>query len=156
MPVRKQIEYKINENGCHICISHKARTGGPVNYIPYWNPIFKKYTLLHRFVYEQKYGKIPKGKVVRHKCDNSLCINPEHLELGTRADNVQDRIIRNRSAIGEKHGRSKLTEQEVEEIFLNNKLSYTKLAERYNISRIQIYKIKNRITWKHITNKLIF
>ncbi|MGL5580208.1 MAG: HNH endonuclease [Cetobacterium sp.] len=51
----------------------------------------------HRYFYEQIHGKIPEGLVVRHTCDNRLCLNPEHLILGTQLDNVQDRVERSRS-----------------------------------------------------------
>jgi hypothetical protein len=51
---------------------------------------------LHRIVYTLTKGQIPEGQVVRHKCDNSLCINPVHLELGTQYDNCQDAKQRGR------------------------------------------------------------
>lgn len=56
----------------------------------------------HRYVFEQVNGEIPEGMVVRHKCDNRRCINPEHLELGTQYDNVQDTVNRGRTAKGQK------------------------------------------------------
>lgn len=51
----------------------------------------------HRYVYEQTKGKIPEGMVVRHKCDNILCLNPEHLDIGTPMDNMRDRVERGRT-----------------------------------------------------------
>ncbi|WP_116364397.1 HNH endonuclease signature motif containing protein [Parahaliea mediterranea] len=50
----------------------------------------------HRVVYELEHGPIPDGFVVRHKCDNRKCINPDHLELGTHRDNANDCINRGR------------------------------------------------------------
>ncbi|WPJ56087.1 hypothetical protein RCIP0109_00026 [Klebsiella phage RCIP0109] len=47
-----------------------------------------------RLIWELRNGPIDKGLVVRHKCDNRKCCKPEHLELGTRADNMNDRFIR--------------------------------------------------------------
>ncbi len=44
----------------------------------------------HRIAYEQSYGEIPAGLIVRHRCDNPRCVRPDHLELGTTKDNVRD------------------------------------------------------------------
>lgn len=44
----------------------------------------------HRVSYEKHNGEIPKGMVIRHMCDNPECTNPEHLEIGTQTDNMQD------------------------------------------------------------------
>ena len=50
----------------------------------------------HRFAWSEANGEIPSGQVVRHKCDNPPCCNPNHLVLGTQADNVADMHERNR------------------------------------------------------------
>lgn len=51
---------------------------------------------VHRLMFERYYGPIPDGMVIRHKCDNPPCSNPDHLELGTQNDNVQDMKDRGR------------------------------------------------------------
>lgn len=56
-----------------------------------------KYYGAHRIAYEIYKGEIPPTFVVRHRCDNPLCVNPQHLELGTRKDNVDDMYIRGRA-----------------------------------------------------------
>ena len=54
-------------------------------------------TSVHRASYEAYREQIPSGMVCRHRCDNSLCVNPHHLEIGTQADNVADMFARGRS-----------------------------------------------------------
>lgn len=47
----------------------------------------------HRISYTLAHGPIPPGKVIRHKCDIKLCVNPNHLISGTIADNIRDRVV---------------------------------------------------------------
>ncbi len=68
---------------------------------------------VHRLAYAYHTGIDPLAKVVRHKCDNTLCINPEHLQTGTNDQNMADMKKRGRSTYGEKSYHAKLTEQEV-------------------------------------------
>lgn len=51
---------------------------------------------VHRLMFERYFGPIPDGMIVRHKCDNPPCSNPDHLELGTMAENSRDMIDRGR------------------------------------------------------------
>lgn len=59
----------------------------------------------HRLSWEIHYGKIPISLCVLHRCDNSICVNPKHLFLGTHRENAIDRTRKGRSAVGKKHGR---------------------------------------------------
>lgn len=102
--------------------------------------------LAHRLAYETWVGPIPKGHVVRHKCDNPPCINPEHLETGTVADNVTDRVARgrNNSLRGEDHPGAKLTDEQVCEIrarYVPWVVSQQYLATEYGVSREHIRDI---------------
>ena len=55
----------------------------------------------HRVAYELQYGPITDDQHVRHKCDNRICVNWEHLELGTREDNMQDMVKRGRGPVSQ-------------------------------------------------------
>lgn len=50
----------------------------------------------HRIAYRIEFGPFDPVETVRHKCDNTVCVNPWHLELGSHADNMRDMLERNR------------------------------------------------------------
>ena len=58
----------------------------------------KHYLYAHQFSYIITYGSITEGECVRHTCDNPSCVRPEHLILGSQAENMQDKIARGRLA----------------------------------------------------------
>jgi len=106
--------------------------------------------LSHRKAYELANGDIPEGLCVRHKCDNRPCCNPAHLEVGTWADNVNDKVSRGRHRRGENAGTAKLTAANVEEIrrsFRNGTSRYD-LAYRFDVSHTQICNIINGKRWR--------
>lgn len=90
-----------------------------------------------------------KGQVVRHKCDNRSCINPDHLELGTKQDNSSDMVSRGRQQHGQDHYHAKLTDDDVRWIRTGGESAQV-LADRYGVTREAIYSVRNRVTWKHI------
>lgn len=57
----------------------------------------------HRMAYTLAYGPIPEGLLIRHTCDNPPCVNPNHLLVGTDADNVRDMMERGRHASAAKY-----------------------------------------------------
>ena len=110
----------------------------------------RSFIFSHRFCYTVFHGPIAANLVVRHKCDNRRCVNPTHLETGTSQDNVRDRVIRGRSAVGSKNGRAKLTEEQVLEIIRSDE-SHAALARRYSIDPNVIAKIRRGRIWRHVT-----
>jgi hypothetical protein len=111
----------------------------------------RKTMLAHRAYYEAFVGEIPNGLLLRHTCDNRLCVNPNHLAPGTHLENMAD--YRARGVSGPKrasrNGNSKLTEADVAEI-RSSDLSVTELAEAYGTDRTNIWCVKSGKTWKHL------
>jgi hypothetical protein len=56
----------------------------------------QKMLYAHRVSWEMANGPIPDGLCVLHHCDNPPCVNPDHLFLGTQADNMRDKVRKNR------------------------------------------------------------
>lgn len=105
---------------------------------------------VHRAAYEAWVGPIPEGQVVRHKCDNPPCINPDHLEVGTHSDNAKDREQRGR---GTRSGHAKLTEQDVLDIrteYGYGVLTQQMLADVYGVKHSTISDITRGKTWTHV------
>lgn len=92
----------------------------------------------HRYAYERAFGAIPKGKIICHKCNNKLCVNPQHLYVGTSKDNYKD--LRKS---GWKPKLHKLTEQEKVTI-LNSTESHTALGRKFGVSYQAIRSLRNR------------
>jgi len=105
-----------------------------------------KLILAHRFSYLLNGDVIPKGHVLRHKCRNRKCVNPQHLESGTQAENNRDQIRDGTSARGTKHHKNKLTETQVREIRLSNK-SQKEIAKEYGVAKETISSILNKRSW---------
>lgn len=50
----------------------------------------------HRAAWKLRLGRIPTGKILRHRCDNPICVNLEHLKPGTQLENAKDAVERGR------------------------------------------------------------
>lgn len=97
----------------------------------------------HRASYELAYGPIPDGAIVMHRCDNRLCLNPHHLEIGTQRDNVQDMIRKGRSG----KPNTRLTDMEVLKIRERRNAGETlqSIAADYGISFGHVWKLANNL-----------
>lgn len=73
--------------------------------------------LVHRVAYELFVGPIPDGQWVLHRCDNPPCVRPDHLFLGTPSDNTRDKVAKNRGGVGQIHGRTHLSDDDVRLIY---------------------------------------
>jgi len=109
----------------------------------------------HVVAFQVAYGPLPKGLIVRHKCDNPPCCNPEHLESGTYADNARDREVRGRAnrPKGINHPHAKLNEIDVRAIrtrYASTKITYEALSREYGVTSGNIGCILRRESWAHI------
>jgi hypothetical protein len=108
---------------------------------------------VHRISYVIFVGPIPDGLNVLHKCDNTICFNPEHLFTGTQKDNVIDMHNKNRNAnlTGENGPNAKLTWKQAREIrkeYAEIRISMDELANRYGIGYSTVWFILHNISWK--------
>lgn len=103
----------------------------------------------HRISYELFVGDIPEGTFVCHKCDNRPCCNPDHLFLGSSADNSRDMVKKGRQSFGVRRPKSKLNDELVREI-RSSPLSQGKLAKIYGVNPSIISMVVRRKTWRHV------
>lgn len=108
-----------------------------------------KTALAHRVAYQLTRGPVPEGLLVRHHCDNRICCNPAHLELGTIADNNRDAVERGRTARGEKNGRAKLSAEQVREIRRLRSRENKKIVELANLYKMHPRSISNVVNEKY-------
>ena len=109
-----------------------------------------------RVAYMLSHGVYPGDKHVLHSCDNSKCVNPDHLFLGTHLENMQDMVNKGRSCKGRK-GRSgvknnnvKLTPENVllmRSIYKSGECTQMELAEMFGIGQSQVSRIIRGEHW---------
>ena len=137
----------VTESGCWLwtdCLSHgyaaMSHMNMPVNVI--------------RHSYSHYNGEIPEGHVIRHKCNVTSCVNPEHLETGTVQDNSNDMIKAGTSTYGEKNPQAKLNETEVLSIkrLIAKGLKYKDIAERFGVTVGTICNIKTGLSWGYLND----
>ena len=105
-----------------------------------------KHELAHRVSYRLFNGQLDTRDVM-HKCDVPNCVNPEHLALGTRLENMQDAKRKGRMRVGERHGRSKLTDEQVELIRKSSKLQ-REIAVEFGITQSHVSCLKSGKKWQ--------
>lgn len=114
-----------------------------------YGKVGKSLRIASRISWEIHFGPIPDNLCVLHKCDVPICVNPDHLFLGTKADNSADMINKGRQKKGVLLPQSKLTDEIVREI-RSSKETQQALAKKYGVSQTTISMAKRRIRWTHI------
>ena len=103
----------------------------------------------HRIAWELTNGPIPAGLFLCHRCDTPACVNPDHLFLGTHADNMADRGAKGRQLKGERHHKAKLTAAQVADIRARyGRIRVGYLAAAYGVNRSTIHRIVRGGGWQ--------
>ena len=123
-----------------------------------------KYQKSHRVAWQIAHGSIPSGMCVLHKCDVRHCCNPDHLFVGTIAENNADRSAKGRDAAGLSHGRftrpertprgerhwnSKLSMNDIREIrqMISRGISQRNIAYEFDVAHSTIGRIYREENW---------
>lgn len=152
MKLREKLEAysRVSPSGCWEWQRAKAGNGYGIISVGHQRSAYA-----HRVSYFMFNAPISEGMLVRHKCDNPGCINPEHLEVGTQSDNMSDCKSRGRMspppvARGATNNKTKLTEEQVSYIVKSDK-SIAELARMFNVSTAAIrWRIKQ---WQAMEQK---
>jgi hypothetical protein len=125
--------------------------------------VYVEHIYAHRYSWMLHNGDIPSCEghrhtmVIRHKCDNPLCVNPNHLEIGTQQDNLMDCVVRGRRPRGSKHwSGSRMTDEIFDKIISmhNDGCPYTEISSATGFSTSAISHIVNGIHWKCMERKM--
>jgi hypothetical protein len=107
----------------------------------------------HRVSWEVHRGEIPAGMQVLHRCDVKICVNPDHLFLGTQAENLRDMDAKGRrrqvNKRGEAHYATRLTADDVRAIRADTRTQAV-IGAAYGIGQTAVSAIKRRVKWKSV------
>jgi len=140
-----------NGNGCQLWTGSTAGTGyGNIGLrTKPGEPITTKVGA-HVASYMLHKGPVPKGMVVMHKCDVRACVNPDHLQLSTQADNARDCVAKRRHTRGEMRPHSIMTWVKVRQLraeYLEG-ATQVQLAAKFGISQPAVSQIVRAVTWE--------
>jgi hypothetical protein len=148
----------------HVSKTRKCWTwsGFDTDYPRFW--LAGKLVKAHRLSWELANGPIPPGLWVLHLCDNKRCVRPDHLYVGTRADNLRDMRRKGRGFVpsinrpasmprGERNGFAKLTSEQVRMMrqrYAAGGVTYAQLGREFGTDEANVGSIIQRKTWRHV------
>jgi hypothetical protein len=110
----------------------------------------------HRVAWEFVNGAIPSGMVVCHRCDNPSCVRPDHLFVGTQAENVRDMHSKGRAAVrrGEESTAAKLSESQVFEVLrlCRSGMTQAEVSRATGVNASAVSRISRGESWAHLFN----
>ncbi len=107
----------------------------------------------HRVAWEQANATtVPDGMQVCHACDVRNCVRPDHLFVGTAADNKHDAMAKRRHVFGVRHHAAKLSEDDVVAVrrLRLDGVNWCALARRFGVTRMALKSAVARRSWKHV------
>lgn len=139
----KPLSYEVDENGCWLFVGCKNWNG--------YGLVHRKgkTTNVHRYAWVERFGPVKEGLEVCHKCDVRLCINPDHLFVGTHDENLKDAARKGRIRRGPSHSKAKLTVAQVKDIKAR-RMGSRRYSELYGVSRSTIQQIFDGVSWAHV------
>jgi hypothetical protein len=155
MPVRERIEARVEyepNTGCWLWPGATAKGGyGSIAVGK------QKSRLVHVVMFEAHRAPAPTGLHVLHRCDTPACCNPDHLFVGTQADNMRDCSLKRRHKLhrnpdsqnGDSNPGAKLSSEAVREIRASSATSAA-LARTLGVSRKAVANARNGHTWRHL------
>lgn len=138
----------VPDAGCWLWVSSTNNMG----YGQIWDG-HKKPIGAHRASWKIHRGPIPDGLHVLHKCDTPLCVNPDHLFVGTPADNAEDKVAKGRHPVGEGHPFAKMSASKAMAIFSATGTQRA-IAALFGVPQSQVCAIKRRKIWAQATKRL--
>lgn len=163
LPLAERIRLSVtidSSSGCWLW--QKATRGTRIDYRYGEMTVNGRGMSAHRAAWIAFRGALPKrrgyhGACVLHACDRPLCVNPDHLKLGTHADNMADMVKKARAGrrdfnAGSSHGMARLTEAQVLRIRRLSADGWTgrRIARRYRLGEATVSQILTRQRWKHV------
>lgn len=138
----KDITYEVDGSGCWNCTSHALHRYMTIRRDG-------KGSGIHRYIYTAFREPIKAGNVVRHLCNNTACINPEHLAQGTQKENIADRERAGNTPRGARNGNTIFTEDDIR--FIKGKQERGVVyAAMYGVSKGTISAIQHGRNWGHV------
>lgn len=112
-----------------------------------------KYKSTHRVSWELAHGPVPMGMQVCHRCDVPRCVRPDHLFLGTQADNLADMRSKGRAPVGDRNGQARLSDDDVRLIHAAVKAGERTrdIAVRFGIGKGHVLQVARATRWRHLS-----
>lgn len=136
----------VPEGGCWLWTKAWSRFGHGID------GVYGAEVVAHRTSWKVFVGEIPEGMCVCHKCDVPACVNPQHLFLGTKAENNADKIRKKRWAKslpgsqGSKNSPAKISEEDVHDIRASS-CKPSDMAKKFGVSPATISHIRRGRYW---------